>query len=167
MTLPRRFTGEHSEGGETLIEVLLSTALMATVVVAVIGGMATLLIGSRLHRAQTDANTALVASMERLRSTDVARACATNDASHPYRTGASLPSSVNIQSIEYETIVPDGSGNPSLVWSSNLADCSLNSAYTLQRITLKYTSTVTGATPATCTADQTKPACLSFIKGDY
>jgi hypothetical protein len=93
--------------------------------------------------------------------------CATNDASHPYRSGASLSSSVTIQAIEYETIVSDASGNPSVVWSSNLSDCSLTTAYTLQRITLMYTSPVGGATPGTCAPDQTKSGCLSFIKGDF
>lgn len=154
----RRFADEASEAGETLIEVLLASALMAVLVVAVIGGMATMLMSSTLHRSQANGNVALVGAMEKVKSTDVSRQCATVNTSHPYyaAAGLSVTGPVTIQQIEYETIQPDGSGNPSVVWSSNLSDCSLASAYTLQRITLKYTSTDNRVTPT-----------LSFVKGDY
>jgi hypothetical protein len=145
-----------SEAGETLVEVLMGTALMGLAIVAVIGGFATMLLGSRLHRDQADGNRALVTAMESLKSPDVARKCATNDSSHPYRALGALPSTVTIQTIEYEKIVPDASGNPSVSWSTTLADCDLTSSSTLQRITLLYASPDNKVTPS-----------LSFIKGQY
>jgi hypothetical protein len=151
----RRFlSDERSEAGETLIEVLMSSALLGVVVVAVIGGIITMLLGSTLHREQTDANAALVSALEQVKSPEVTRACAVANSSHPYLAG--LPSTVSIQTIEYEKIVPDASGNPSVSWSSLLSDCSLTSPLTLQRITVKYT-----------TPDSRVSALLSFIKGDY
>ncbi len=63
----------RSEAGETLIETLIASALMAIVVVAIIGGMSTMLLGSTLHRQQADANTYLVSAMERIKSGDFPR----------------------------------------------------------------------------------------------
>jgi len=156
MKLPHRLSSERSETGETLIEVLMSTALMGLVVVGIIGGFATMLLGSKLHRDQADGNRTLVTAMETLKSPDVARKCAATDVSHPYYALTPLPSGVTIQTIEYEKIVPDANGNPSVSWSTNLTDCDLTSSSTLQRITLLYTSTDSKVTPS-----------LSFIKGQY
>jgi hypothetical protein len=156
MKLAQRFSSVGSEAGETLIEVLMSTALMGLIMVGIIGGFATMLLGSKLHRDQADGNRGLVTAMETLKSPDVARKCAANDVSHPYYTLTPLPSGVTIQTIEYEKIVPDINGNPSVSWSTNLADCDLTSSSTLQRITLLYTSTDSKVTPS-----------LSFIKGQY
>jgi hypothetical protein len=156
MKPPTRLTGEASEAGETLVEVLIASVLMALVVVAIIGGFSTMLLGSKLHRDQADGNRTLVAAMEAVKSPDVPRKCATNDSSHPYYGLAPLPSGVTIQTIEYEKIVPDASGNPSVSWSTSVADCDLSSSSTLQRITLLYTSTDKKTTPA-----------LSFVKGSY
>jgi Tfp pilus assembly protein PilX len=68
MKLPRRFSGERSQAGETLIEVLMSSALMALVVVAIIGGVATTVLASHIHRQQADANDVLVSAVERVKS---------------------------------------------------------------------------------------------------
>ena len=70
MRLPWRFSKERSEAGETLIEVMLSSALMGLVVVGVIGGLATTVLGAQVHREQADANTVLVSAMERIKSSD-------------------------------------------------------------------------------------------------
>jgi Tfp pilus assembly protein PilV len=163
MKLPKRFSSERSEAGETLIEVLMSSVLMAIVVVAVIGGITTMLLGSTVHRDQTNANTALVGAMEKLKSPTVSRVCATNNSSHPYLTG--LASGVSITTIEYETI-DSSSGSPVVVWSSALPDCSLTSTLSVQRITLKYTSSNGNVNPPSCSSTATGPACLSFFKGD-
>ncbi|MDQ1504601.1 MAG: hypothetical protein QOD57_2328, partial [Actinomycetota bacterium] len=90
--LPRRFSDEGSEAGETLIEVLMSTALMGIVVLAIIGGMSTMLIGSSINRKQADGNAALVSAMEQLKSPDSVRAC----------TYSGLPSGVTLTSIQYQ-----------------------------------------------------------------
>jgi Tfp pilus assembly protein PilV len=63
----------RSEAGESLIETLIASALMSIVVVAIIGGMSTMLLGSTLHRQQADANTYLVSAMERIKSGDFPR----------------------------------------------------------------------------------------------
>jgi hypothetical protein len=156
MKLPRQFSGIRSEGGETLLEVLMSTALMGLVVVAIVGGIGTMLLGSKVHRDQANGNRTLVGAMETLKSPDVPRKCALNNVSHPYYSLAPLPSGVTIKTVEYEKMVSDANGNPLVSWSTALADCDLTSAATLQRITLLYTSTDTKVTPS-----------LSFIKGLY
>ena len=151
-----RLRQERSEAGETLLEALLSTALMALVVVALIGAVSTIVIGTRVHRNQADANVSLVEAMEKMRVPEgaTARVCAINDGSHPYR--AVLPAGVTISSIEYQTPGADSSGNPIVVWSSSLADCNLSSPQTLQRITLQYVN-----------ADSTVDPSLAFVKGKY
>lgn len=145
----------RSEAGETLIEALMSSALMALVVVAVIGAVATIVIGARIHQAQAEGNTSLVATVEQLRSQqETPRVCAANDAGHPYR--AALPSGVTMTSIEYQTMTEDVSGNSTLSWSTALTDCSLSSPLTLQRITLQYAN-----------ADSSVESSLSLFKGKY
>jgi Tfp pilus assembly protein PilV len=73
MTLPERFSDQRSQAGETLLEVIMSTALMAIVVVAVIGGISTMLFGSKINRDQANANIYLVSAMERIKSPDFPR----------------------------------------------------------------------------------------------
>lgn len=151
-----RLREQSSEAGETLLEVLISTTLMALVVVALIGAVSTIVIGTRVHRNQADANVSLVEAMEKVRVPEgaTARVCAVNDGSHPYRS--SLPAGVTISSIEYQKVGADSSGNPTVVWSSNVADCDLSSPLTLQRITLQYVD-----------ADSTVDPSLAFVKGKY
>lgn len=151
-----RLRQEGSEAGETLIEALISSALMGLVVVALIGAVSTIVIGTRVHRNQADANVSLVEAMEKVRvpEGDTAPVCAVNDGSHPYRDD--LPSGVTISSIEYQKVGADLSGNPIVVWSSNVADCDLSSPLTLQRITLQYVN-----------ADSTVDPSLAFVKGKY
>ena len=156
MTGPLQRVRPDSEAGDTLVEVLIAVVLMAFVVVGMIGGFGTMFLGSKVSRDHADGNRTLVTAMESLKSPDVARKCATNDASHPYYSLTPLPSTVTIQSIEYEKIVSDANGNPSVSWSTNVADCNLASASTLQRITLLYTSSDGKVTPS-----------LSFVKGLY
>jgi hypothetical protein len=151
-----RLRQERPEAGETLVEVLISSTLMALIVVALIGAVSTIVIGNRVHRNQADANVSLVEAMEKVRVPDGAttRTCAVNDGSHPYRSV--LPSGVTISSIEYQTVGTDASGNPIVVWSSNVADCDLSSPLTLQRVTLQYVN-----------ADSTVDPSLAFVKGKY
>lgn len=151
-----RFRQEGSEAGETLLEALISSALMALVVVALVGAVSTIVIGTRVHRNQADANVSLVEAMEKVRVPEgaTARVCAVNDGSHPYRSV--LPSGVTISSIEYQTVGADPSGNPIVVWSSDVADCNLSSPLTLQRVTLQYVN-----------ADSTVDPSLAFVKGKY
>ena len=139
------------EAGETLIEVLISSALMGLLVVAIVGGFSTVLMASRVHRNQADANVSLVEAMEKVRAPENSRVCAANDASHPYRSV--LPAGVSIVSIEYQSVTTDGSGNPAVGWTGT---CDLSSPSTLQRITLQYTHSDSTVTPQ-----------LSFVKGAY
>lgn len=155
--MKQRFSGERAEAGETLIEVIISSTLMALVVIAMVGGIASVLLGSTVHRKQANGNASLVEAMELVRSPETARVCAVNNASHPYLSG--LPSGVTITDIEYQTITPDPSGNPTVTWapaSSYASTCSLTSPLTLQRVTLQYLS-----------ADSTVKPSLSFVKGAY
>lgn len=78
----QRLTGERSEAGETLVEVILAAAIMAIVVVGILGGLGTVLIGSMVHRDQATGNSVLLSAMENLKSADVSRfPCAPKD--HP------------------------------------------------------------------------------------
>lgn len=147
----------HAEAGETLIEVMIASALMALVVISIVGGVATVVLGASVHRKQADGNTTLVQTMEQLRSPNTPRKCAAVSPSHPYAVDTPLPSGVTIESIEYERIDADPvTGQPTLVWSSALSDCSLTSPNTLQRITLRYATT-----------DGAVSSSLSFLKGKF
>jgi type II secretory pathway component PulJ len=158
---------DRSEAGETLMEVLIASALMAIVVAVILGGMATILSTSRVHRSQADSNSVLVSAMERLKSTEVARvACAspTPTAQDPtgaqaYKLalqGATLPagwtgSPVTISSIQYESVA-NVNGVPGVSFGTV---CNDSSGLTLQLIKIKVTSPDGRVTPS-----------LSFIKGD-
>ena len=155
----------RSEAGETLIEVLLSSALMALVVVAVIGGITTMVLGSSVHRDQTESNPVLVSAMEDLKSPATARKCPVGAATLP---AYSLPPDVSIQKVEYQVT---GSGSTPFTWSDVATACDDTPAtgpsdtgtpdpdnpLTLQRITLRHTHP--GGT-------NVEPE-IQFIKGDY
>ena len=162
------------ESGETLIEVLMASALMALVVVAIIGGLATTVLSSRVHRQQADANTALVAVIEHLKSpTEVPRVpCADATTYLPdaeqalsdsHAEAISLgnlgwPGASVLYTIEHETMV-EVSGTQTLQWIAPVpAPCvdDGTNTLTLQRITVTLTTADGGVTPA-----------LSFVKGDY
>ena len=143
------------------MEVLIAATLMAIVVAVIVGGMATILSTSRVHRSQADSGSVLVSAMERLKSSDVQRVpCATpSTASYVAATqGASLPSgwssgAVSISSIQYETMA-NVNGVPGVSYGTVCNDNG-TSGLTLQLIKIKITSPDGRVTPS-----------LSFVKGD-
>lgn len=154
-------SGARSQSGETLIEVLMASALMALVVVTIVGGLATTVLSARVHRQQADANTALVAVIEHLKSpTEVPRVpCADattylSDA-QTWAAAEGLPTTFSYM-IEHETFAIV-SGTSTVQWTAppTCADDGTNTL-TLQRITVTLTTADGGVTPA-----------LSFVKGDY
>jgi len=157
MTVPTRLQAESSEAGETLIEVLLSSALMAIIVVAILGAIGTLMVSGVVHREQSDANASLVAAMERVKSPTLVRVpCATTTTSS-YVTAAHnaspvLPSgwSIAITKVEYENYAASG-----VSFDTSCHETPTNTL-TLQRITMQLT-----------TADGRVSPQLSFVKGDY
>jgi hypothetical protein len=165
MNPKNELSDRRSEAGETLIEVLLSSALMALVVVAIIGGITTMVLGSSIHRDQTEANPALVSAMEDLKSPATARKCPVGAAPLPAYT---LPADVSIKKIEYQVA---GTGGTAFTWSDAASACDDTPAsgpgdtgtpdsdnpMTLQRITLQYTH------PGGTNVDPE----LQFIKGDH
>jgi len=158
MTRFQRFSDERSEAGETLLELLISSSLMAVVVVTIVGAIGTMLLGSRVHRDHADANATLVAAAERVKSTDVARvACATTtEASYLTAARSALPagwsaSLLQIDSISYETMSLVG-GVQTVSFAST---CDTTDTLPLQLVTLKLTSPDGRVSPT-----------LSFIKGD-
>jgi Tfp pilus assembly protein PilV len=155
MKFPTHLRGESSEAGETLIEVLISSALMGIIVVAIVGGLATIVLAGHVHREQADANASLVAAMERVKSPSLARvACATPSAYLTTAQAASppLPSgwAISIASIQYENYAPGA-----VSWDTTCHETPTNTL-TLQRITLQLT-----------TSDGRVSPQLSFVKGDY
>jgi hypothetical protein len=155
MRLPHRFTGEGTEAGETLVEVIIASALMAVIVVALIAGIGTIVLGGHVHREQTDANTSLVAAAERVKSSALTRVpCATsaNYLSTAQAASPALPAgwTISIASIEYENF--DSTG---VSWDTTCHETSTNTLG-LQRITLQLSS-----------ADGRVNPKLSVVKGDY
>ena len=65
--------GEGSERGETLLELVIASALLGLVVVAIVGGLATTVLGSHVHREQADAKDpgSLDEDQRRLREVEV------------------------------------------------------------------------------------------------
>lgn len=156
MRLPTHLRGENSEAGETLIEVLMASALMAIVVVAVIGGMSTMLFGSKINRDQANANTYLVSAMERVKSPDFARwKCAdASTAQAVYQTEAqkvTVPTgwTIMIDSVQFEYVDTSGPA-PAVKFGSTCSDAS-----PLQLVTLRVTSSDSKVSPS-----------LSFVKGN-
>jgi Tfp pilus assembly protein PilV len=149
---------QGAESGETLIEVLLASALMALIVVAIIGGMSTMLLSSTLHRQQTDANTYLVSAMERIRSSDFLRWKCTDagTADAVYGSKAQeviMPAGWTIgvdpdYPVQFQYIDTTGSA-PAVKFGSACSELT-----PLQLVTLKVTSPGTRVTPT-----------LSFVKG--
>ena len=163
----RRFLpGERSEAGETLIEVIIATALMGLAVVGIIGGLAATVLGSHVHREQADGSAVLGSAMERTKSTDFDFSnvdCTISAANREknYETtagGATLPpnwppppagTSYFHASILFENVSLVGSV-PTVSFTGNCVD-----GLRRQLVTLTLTSPDRRAVPA-----------LSFIKGD-
>jgi Tfp pilus assembly protein PilV len=173
MTLPDRLRGERSEAGETLLEVLIAAVLLGLVVVAVVGGLATTVVGSHVHRRQADANAILVSAMERIKSSDfgfsnvdcAATATARRDAYEVQARGVALPAgwsptAITLSSLRFEAMtMAAGVANVSFVPAADTVVpdpatyCS--SGLHRQLVTLKLTS-----------PDSKVSQSLSFIKGD-
>ena len=161
-----RFAGERSEAGETLLEVLIASALMGLVVVAIVGGIATVLLSSHVHREQADTNSALMSVVESIKSpTAVPRVFCAATTEPTYVTAArnaaatvGYPASaVTVTGISYENVVPDAvTGKPTVTWDSTT--CHENAATktaTLQLITIKLAASDGRVSPS-----------MTFVKGD-
>ena len=158
MTLPtRRLRGESSEAGETLVEVLIASSLMAIVVVALIAGLTTIVLAEHVHRDQADANTALVAAMERVKSPSLARVVCATPANYLATAQAASPAlpagwAISIDSIDYENYAPGA-----VSWDTTCRETvNPSNTLTMQRITLRLT-----------TSDGRVSPKLSFVKGDF
>lgn len=58
----------RSDRGETLVEILVALVILGIGVVALMGGLATAVFGSSLHRNQSDADAALVMALENIKA---------------------------------------------------------------------------------------------------
>jgi hypothetical protein len=148
--------------------------LMGLVVVGVIGGLAATVLGSHVHREQTDANAVLVSAMERIKSADfdfsnvdcsktptVRRDAYETKAREVSLPAGWSPSSITLSSVRFETVaMVAGTANVSFLPATINPDpipASSNCTSGLRRqlVTLKVTSRDGRAAPV-----------LSFIKGD-
>ena len=57
----------HTDDGESLVEVLLSLAILGLAMASILGGMATSIFGSSLHRSQSDATAVVKSAAETLK----------------------------------------------------------------------------------------------------
>ena len=176
MRLAIRRYGKGSEAGETLIEVVMTVALMGIVVLAVLGGIGTMLLGSAAHREHSSANAVLVSAMERVKSLDTGRTTCARGADYlsaarqatlpqawidrPWTATDAFPDNSIV--VSYETGNPvDQSSGGTKFFNDAVANCKDNGTYssantlTLQLITITVTAPGGHATQA-----------LSFIKGD-
>jgi len=97
----------RDEAGTTLVEVLVATAILGIGVLAVVGGMATSIIGTDHHRKQAQAHTVLVSAADVVKSqaANPYQACATTGTYAP-GSGVTLPAgwsgaSISVRSITY------------------------------------------------------------------
>ena len=169
MMLSSRFRGERSEAGETLIEVIIASALMAFAVVALVAGLATTVLGSHVHREQADGNSVLVSAIERIKSADFDYSnvdCSKTDSSRkgayvttaaattlpptwPATPPAPLSSYFKVTSVKFENV--SLVGGVSTVSFTDTCVAGLNR----QLVTMSVTSPDGRVVPA-----------LSFVKGD-
>jgi hypothetical protein len=163
MTQQEAFSDPRSEAGETLIEVLLASALMALVVVSILGGVATMILGTAVHRDQTEANPKLISAMETLKSSATARLCPAS--TNPLPAYTFSDTNVSIFKIEYQELL----SGTTWTWSSSASACDDTPAsgpantgtpdpdnpMTLQRITLRYNHPDGNVVPE-----------LQFVKGN-
>jgi Tfp pilus assembly protein PilV len=149
---------QRPEAGETLIEVLMATAIMAIGVVGIVGGLATTVLGAAVHRQQANGHTVLVAAAEALKAPAVKRVpCATaTEATYLAAARAALPSgwapaTLNITSIGYQNVTTSG-GAASVSFGGSCQD---SSGLTLQLVKLQLDVPGDRVTSK-----------LTFIKGD-
>lgn len=97
----------RDEAGTTLVEVIVATAVLGIGVLAVVGGMATSVIGTDHHRKQAQAHTVLVSAADVVKSqaANPYQSCATTGSYAP-GAGVTLPagwaaSTISVRSITY------------------------------------------------------------------
>ena len=140
----------------------MSSALLAVVVVGLIGGLAATVIGSHVHREQTDANVVLVSAMERIKSpdfdfsnVDCTKTAATRQAAYEAKAReVPLPSgwpasSLAVSSIAFENVTTVG-GTPTVSFTGTCT-----TGWQRQLVALTLTSPDGRVSPV-----------LSFVKGD-
>lgn len=152
-----------SESGETLIEGLITTVLLALVVVAIVSGVGTTVVGAHTHRMQTNANVVLTSAMERIKSADfdftnvdctVASAARITSYQNEARGVSPLPagwvsSQITVTSVLFENI-DSSSGTPTVNFGGSCV-----TGLTRQLVTVQVTS-----------PDGRATSTLSFVKGD-
>ena len=150
--------------GETLIESLIAAVLLATVVVAIVGGVGTTVVGAHVHRSQANVNVVLSSAVERIKSSDFEFANVDCTVASPARIAtyqnearavSPLPagwvaSQITVTSVAFENIVTS-SGSPTVTFGG-----ACEAAFPRQLVTLQVTS-----------PDGKATSSLSFVKGDF
>ena len=88
---------DRSERGNTMLEMIIAIAIMGIAAAALLGGLASGIVSSGMHRQQTDVGTVLASAGEAVKDSSVGRnpfvPCAGN-ASYSPTNGVTLPSSL-------------------------------------------------------------------------
>ena len=149
----RRRGATRGEGGETLIEILMTVVIVGLVFTGILGAMVTNTVASNAHRGQADAMSVLLSAAERIRSSDTPYvSCvagnpggAITNPSNPYLAAArsvpppptgpqvwNMATAITIPSVTYE--FRDNNG------TTFTPNCYNASGLTMQLITLQVTS---------------------------
>lgn len=96
----------HGDGGETLIELLISVAILGIAAVAIVNGLGALVVGTDVHRLQSTGGTLLLSAADAVKSTTTTYTpCATTASYAGAITSAvTLPSgwtAPTVQSVAY------------------------------------------------------------------
>jgi len=100
------------ERGETLIELIIAIAIMGIAFIGIIGAMSSGVVASATHRSQADARAVLIASVEKLKSSDTVYVNCATPATASYVSAARsvavptepatwTPAAIQITSITY------------------------------------------------------------------
>lgn len=92
---------ESGDRGESLIELLISIVIMGLAFSALLGGLATALLGSDVHRKTSDAESVLLAASERVKAAAWVRCATKSDinsivSTTPRPTGWAAPTVVSV-----------------------------------------------------------------------